>query len=109
MDGASNVRMRWLISHKEKAPNFAMRMFEIEQDGHTPLHSHDSEHEVYVLKGRGLIVMDNEKKEIEQGYVVYVPPQLTHQFINTGDETLQFLCLIPHEKEKIAATNGEIR
>lgn len=100
LDGTKNVKMRWLISHREKAPNFAMRMFEIEKSGHTPLHSHETEHEVFVLKGKGQIVLNDEKNDIESGYVIYVPPGITHQFINTGEEMLQFLCLIPHEKEK---------
>ena len=100
IDGAHLVKMRWLISHREHAPNFAMRMFEIEKDGHTPLHSHASEHEVFVLNGTGTIVFGEEKKDFETGFVIYVPPDIRHQFINTGRDTLQFLCLIPHEKGK---------
>ena len=100
IDGAENVRMRWLISHREKAPHFAMRMFEIDRGGHTPLHSHDTEHEVFILSGQGEIMMDKNVIDFQSGYVIYVPPDITHQFRNTGEDTLQFLCLIPHEKDK---------
>jgi quercetin dioxygenase-like cupin family protein len=43
VEGAEGVKMRWLISQKE-APNFAMRLFELDKGGHTPLHTHPTEH-----------------------------------------------------------------
>jgi len=52
-DDASGVKIRWLISRRDGAENFAMRCFEIEPGGHTPRHSHDWEHEVFILKGGG--------------------------------------------------------
>jgi mannose-6-phosphate isomerase-like protein (cupin superfamily) len=32
---------------------------------------------------------------LEPGYTVFVPPMEEHQFTNTGDEVLRFVCLIP--------------
>ncbi|MDI6733752.1 MAG: cupin domain-containing protein [Planctomycetota bacterium] len=94
-DGAESVSMRWLISQKE-APNFVMRMFEVAKNGHTPLHSHETEHEVFILEGQGELVYENEKKPFRTGYVVYVEPNKMHQFRNTGESTLKFICLIPN-------------
>jgi len=34
----------------------------------------------------------------EAGDVVFVPPDELHQFRNTGDGELRFLCLIPLQK-----------
>ena len=51
--GAEGVRIRWIISQADGAPNFAMRHFEIAPGGHTPHHAHDWEHEVFILTGRG--------------------------------------------------------
>ncbi|MCD4651924.1 MAG: cupin, partial [Candidatus Cloacimonetes bacterium] len=45
VDGADKVKIRWLIAEKDKAANFAMRMFEVEPGGHTPYHQHAWEHE----------------------------------------------------------------
>ena len=36
MDDAEGVRMRMLIGPQEDAPNFNMRMFEVNPGGHTP-------------------------------------------------------------------------
>ena len=42
--GAKDTYVRWLITRKDGAKNFAMRRFTIGKDGHTPYHSHDDEH-----------------------------------------------------------------
>lgn len=95
VEGASGVKMRWLISQKE-APNFVMRMFEVDKGGHTPLHTHNNEHEVFILEGKGELVYESETKPFERGYVIYVPVGKKHQFCNTGNNILRFLCLIPN-------------
>ncbi|MFH1179934.1 MAG: cupin, partial [Candidatus Bathyarchaeota archaeon] len=51
---AEKVKIRWLINEKNGALNFAMRRFEVEPGGYTPYHTHDWEHEVYVLEGEGV-------------------------------------------------------
>ena len=51
MEGAKNVTVRVLFGPDDNAPTFAMRLVEIDADGHTPFHAHPFEHEVFVLKG----------------------------------------------------------
>ncbi|HUT87962.1 MAG TPA: cupin domain-containing protein [Thermoguttaceae bacterium] len=95
MDEARGVRMRMLIGPQEDAPNFNMRMFEVDPGGHTPLHTHPWEHEVYVLEGAGVVREGTREHKIAPGSCVYVPPDEEHQFLNAGTETLRFLCLVP--------------
>lgn len=98
MAGAEKVTMRLMVGRDDGAPTFAMRLFEVEPGGHTPLHQHNYEHEVMVVAGQGQVV-DNAKqddaKPIEAGDVIYMPPNEMHQFRNTGDEVLKFVCLVP--------------
>ena len=97
--GAHCVKVRWLISRDVGAPNFAMRLFEVEPKGYSPLHKHPWEHEVFILEGEG-VVFDGEKEtSLNRNDVVFVPPDELHQFKNIGTSTLKFLCLIPHPKE----------
>ena len=96
--GLKDVKLRWLISKKDGAENFAMRLFEIKPDGYTPLHQHDWEHEVFVLEGEGVIRDKNNEKPFNQNDVLFVPPMEWHQFVNTGKDTQKFLCLIPYKK-----------
>ncbi len=99
MDGAVNVKIQWLVS-KEMGPNFALRRFILGPGGQTPYHSHGWEHEVFVLKGHGTLVTGEERDEtpISYGSVSYVPGCSMHQFRNSGEGDLEFLCIVPVEE-----------
>lgn len=96
--GVSGVKMRRVIAEKEGAENFVMRVFEIEPGGNTPLHKHDWEHEVFILKGGGIVVDEAGEHEFKDGDVIFVPNNEEHQFRNPGDKSVEFICLIPMKK-----------
>ncbi len=96
--GIKDVMVRWMISKKDGAENFAMRLFEIQPEGHTPLHQHDWEHEIFVLEGSGVTKNKTDAEAFCQGDVLFVPPMEWHQFVNTSQGTLKLLCLIPYKK-----------
>lgn len=92
---AKNTTIQWLIDGNDGAQNFFMRLFTVEPEGHSPSHSHDWEHEVFILKGEGKMVTAEKEIPFEARDVVFVPSNEQHQFVNTGDTTLEFLCMIP--------------
>jgi len=94
-EGAKDVDIRWLISKDDGAENFAMRMFELQPGGHTPLHTHRHEHEVFVLEGQGTFIYEGREHPFSPEYVIFVPAGSEHQFKNTGDSIMRMLCLIP--------------
>jgi len=96
-EGIKNLKVRWAISKKDGAKNFAMRVFEIGVGGNTPLHQHDWEHEIFVLEGKGVAKDKNNETPVKPGDVLYVPPMEWHQFVNTGDEMMKIICLIPYK------------
>ncbi|TKJ31976.1 cupin [bacterium (candidate division B38) B3_B38] len=95
---ASGVKMRWVISQKDGAENFAMRVVEISPGGHSPLHRHPHEHEVFVLKGKGVLTCEAKESPLIPGDVAFILPDEEHQFRNIGQDKLEFLCLIPVKK-----------
>jgi quercetin dioxygenase-like cupin family protein len=95
LEGALGVRMRMLIGPAEGAGVFHMRHFEVAPGGHTPHHEHDYEHEVLVLKGAGLVKGAEGERPCQAGDVVWMPPNERHQFVNTGREPMEIICLIP--------------
>ena len=97
--GAHNVKVRWLVTKDMGAPNFAMRLFEVEPDGYSPLHRHPWEHEVFILEGEGVVTDGKKATPIKPNDVVFPLPDEWHQFKNSGKQTLKFLCLIPHPKQ----------
>ena len=96
--GAAKTKVRWLITEKMGAPNFDMRVFEIDPTGYSPLHSHPWEHEVFILRGEGQLFDGNNTFSFKTGDVIFVPPNEQHQFRNIGNKTLEFICLIPHKR-----------
>lgn len=98
-EGASKLKVRWLITKDLGAENFAMRLFEMEPGGYSPLHSHPWEHEVFILEGEGVVVGAEGEKKLTAGCVVFVPSGERHQFRNSGEKTLKFLCLVPHHQK----------
>ena len=96
-EGVKDVKLRWLISKKDGADNFAMRLFEVKAGGYTPLHQHDWEHEVFVIEGNGIIKDKNREESIKKGDAIFVPSMEWHQFVNTSNEIMKFLCLIPYK------------
>ena len=96
MEGAEGCSVRWLLGERDGAPTFAMRQFEVAPGGYTPRHSHDYEHEVFILEGSGEVFEGDAPHPLQAGDVVLVQPNEVHQFRNTGSSPLKFLCLIPN-------------
>ena len=60
MDGAKNLVIRHVITEKDGAPNFNLRVLSIGAGGKTPDHAHDWEHEFFVISGTGTGVIDGK-------------------------------------------------
>jgi quercetin dioxygenase-like cupin family protein len=98
MAGAEAVTIRWLLGRKSPAPNFWLRLFEVQPGGHSPYHSHPSEHEIFVLEGSGRLNAKGGNFPLAAGTFALVEPGEEHQFENTGETVFKFLCLVPKEK-----------
>ena len=95
VNGADGVRMRIAVGPADGADHFIMRIFDVAPGGHTPLHEHASEHGIYVLEGRGVLVGSDGERPVGSGTVACVSPSEIHQFRNAGDTPLRFICVIP--------------
>lgn len=98
-DDAPGVTIRWVIDEKaDGAPNYALRVIEVQPGGHTPKHTHPFEHENFVVEGRGRVLIEDEWHAVEPGSVVFVPADVLHTYENTGETPFRFLCGIPTSK-----------
>jgi len=100
LPGAAGCAYRVAVSQCDGAPNFAMRIFEVQPGGHTPLHQHPYEHEIYVLEGTGTIWRENQELPVKSGDVLFIPADEKHQFKNAANSTFKFMCLIPAQFQK---------
>ena len=86
---------RILIGWNEGARHFAMRYFEIPPGGRSAYDKHAHDHGVYILKGTARLQLENNTYDVAPGDVVYIAPNETHQFENTGGTSFGFLCVVP--------------
>lgn len=89
------VAIRWLITKETGAETFAMRFFEVQPGCEAGPHSHEWEHEVFILEGNGVMRGGEEDFEVCPGSVVFIPGNEPHMLRNTGNKTMKYLCLIP--------------
>lgn len=57
----------------------------------TPSHR-QSEEMYYILRGRGVMTLEGERREVEPGDGILIPPGARHRIENLGREPLVFLC-----------------
>jgi len=77
-DGAKGTVIRHLITEKDGAPTFNLRVLTIEAGGNSPNHSHPWEHEFFILSGKGIGEVDGKEANLKQGDVLFIPPNVQH-------------------------------
>lgn len=105
MAGVRGASMAVMVGRADGAPNFALRQFRVEAGGFTPRHSHDYEHEVFIVEGSGTVLLEGSDRPIRAGDVIFVPAEEEHQF-KAGDGGLRFLCLVPVSRNCGGPTPG---
>ena len=98
------VTENWLIGKAEKAENFALRYYRVEAKGFTRKEHHPYDHGIVILHGQGEVQIGGEKQPFSEGDMIYIPPDVEHQLVNTGDGAMGFLCIIPAKRQK----HGEV-
>lgn len=96
---SSVARMVLTGNHGESA-KFSLRYFEISPQGFTSLEKHTHEHVIICIRGRGKIVLDNKKYQINYLDTIYVSPNTIHQLINPYDEPFGFFCIVDSKRDK---------
>jgi len=89
--GVEGLTARWAINASQGATNFSMRLLELEPLKATPFHQHNSEHEIFVLVGKGEVEAGDKVYPIREGSVIYIAPNEAHKFNNTGASILRMV------------------
>ncbi len=89
------VTKRVLIGPKDGATGFALRYFEVQPGGNSAFEHHPEIHEVFVLRGKGQVLIGDTWHDIAEGDVIYIGPDEQHQLKAGADSPLGFLCVAP--------------
>lgn len=93
---APGVRMHVVAGPKEGAPNFIMRVFEIQPGANTPFHQHDWEHEIFILEGPAAVKHDKGETPLVPGSAIFIPANEMHGILNKGQQAVKLICVIPN-------------
>jgi quercetin dioxygenase-like cupin family protein len=91
--GRSGVTMREMITASDGAPTFAMRIFDLAAGAATPYHHHPWEHEVFIVRGSGVVKSEQGDRPFAPGDTVFIGRDEPHCF--AAETPVQFVCVIP--------------
>jgi len=92
--GKEGVFKHVLIGAAEGAPHYIIRYFRLEPGCSSNYESHEKDHGVVIMHGKGKVQLNESFFEVEPYDAVYVSSNDIHQFTNIGDEPFGFLCVI---------------
>ena len=93
-----------LIPQSVGSKDMDLGILSLEQDCETKPNVHPiSEELFYILKGKGKIIVEDEEEDVAVGMGIYIPHNVSHVFVNTGEEPLVFLLMHapPERKEDL--------
>jgi quercetin dioxygenase-like cupin family protein len=91
LDGGGKIK--WLITHKDGAKNFSMRLITVKKGKATPNHIHDYEHEIFVLEGKGEATLDGKTYSFKRDDFLFIPGGVKHTMAATED--MKVICVVP--------------
>jgi quercetin dioxygenase-like cupin family protein len=101
LPGVMKTTMRWLIGRRTGAKTYAMRYFEMQPGGIIPTHTHDEEHEIFILNGEAKVLGECDTDVAKKNDVVFIPAGHPHGYDNAdGKEVFSFICVIPLREER---------
>jgi len=95
MEGIDGAVKNILIGENEGASHFIMRYFQLAPGGHSRLEQHAHQHEVIILKGKGIVQIGEVKHTVAPFDAIFIAGNELHQFSNPHDEGFGFVCVIP--------------
>ena len=105
------ISIRYLILEEFGAPNFEMRYFELDRGALSAQDHHESEHEVFVVRGRGKLHLKDRTVELKPKDAIFIDSWEHHQFEQVGEEPFGFLCIVPNgvskSKREVSLDYGE--
>lgn len=91
--GALDILTSYMLisPQSSSAKNLSIQVSMVPIGSQQPIHAHDPEQCYYIIKGKGLMVIEDETCEVSSGDAVYIPSNKKHGIKNIGDIALEYL------------------
>jgi mannose-6-phosphate isomerase-like protein (cupin superfamily) len=99
IDGLDQTVIRELLNPKHESGlvslNYSLAHATLKPNTTSVPHRFFTASEVYyILKGTGIMHIDDETADVGPGDTIYIPPSAVQYIENSGDEDLEFLCIV---------------
>lgn len=89
--GYEDVFAKVLVGKEEGWDDYTIKIFEIQEKGHTDRHSHEYQHILFALDGKGNAYIDGKDHPLEKGSFVFFTPGIEHQITNVGQDVFRYI------------------
>ncbi len=91
--GNLHILSSWMLigSQNSSAQAISIQISEIPVGSEQPVHNHVPEQCYYIIRGKGLMIIEEEAKEVHSGDAVHIPSNKKHGIKNLGDDVLEYL------------------
>ncbi len=95
-DGNEGTKIKDLLNPKitNKNTNISIAHFVLAKGKRSKKHFLKSSETYYIMKGNGALVIDGKEFFVKKDQVVFIPPKAEQFIKNTGDEDMEFLCIV---------------
>jgi mannose-6-phosphate isomerase-like protein (cupin superfamily) len=95
-----------LASHRDGLVGLGTWNQTLEPYAETPLHFHECEEVVVVIKGPGRAVVAGEAQGFGPNSTLVIPAKVVHQLVNTGDEPTLLIASLSASPARVLAPDG---
>ncbi len=91
--GRLPILTSWMLigPRNSSTRSISVQISEVPVGSEQPVHNHDPEQCYYIIKGKGLMIIEDETSEVCAGDAVYIPSNKKHGIRNIGDDVLEYL------------------
>jgi quercetin dioxygenase-like cupin family protein len=80
-----------ISTQNSSTQNISIQISEVPKGSEQPIHAHEPEQCYYIIKGSGLMIIENESQEVSEGDAIYISPNQKHGIKNVGNTNLKYL------------------
>ena len=102
------LKHQTLASRADQLEHLEVWMQTLEPGAATPVHYHECEEVVVILKGAGRLSVGDEVTEFGPGSTLTVAPKVVHQLVNSGAEEMFLIAALSETPGRVFAPDGSV-
>lgn len=96
-----------IASQKDGLKGTEVWMQTIKPRGETPVHYHDCEEVIIILRGSGRASIGGKNTDFGPNTTLIIGPEVVHQIVNSGDEEMFLIAVFSSTPVRVYTPDGE--